>query len=64
MGELTGQTPPAMMRSKDSASGIPCDMPLLPDRTESWMDFSLTSPKTDDVEEGRDTWAGRRYVMG
>jgi hypothetical protein len=32
---LTGHAPPAMMRSKESASGIPWDMPLLPERTES-----------------------------
>jgi hypothetical protein len=32
-----------MMASKDNASGMPLDMPLLPDLTESWIDLRLVS---------------------
>jgi hypothetical protein len=33
-------------------------------RPDGVMNGLLTSPETDEVEEGRETWAGRRYVMG
>ncbi len=49
---LTGQVPPAMMRSKDKASGIPKDIP--PEAPEAWesmdvspMDLVFSSPRTD-----------------
>lgn len=58
---LTGQVPPEMMRSKERASGMPWDMPLEPDLTDSWMDFCLSTPESEPCDElARDTCAGRR----
>jgi len=48
-----------MMRSKERASGIPWDMPLLPEWTESRIDFCFDSPEMDEVDDA--TCAGRRY---
>jgi len=42
MGERTGQTPPAMMRSKESASGIPFDGAELAELTDSTVDGRLS----------------------
>ncbi len=52
---LTGQVPPAMMRSKDKASGIPKDIPPEPpEPPEAWelmdvspMDLAFSSPRTE-----------------
>lgn len=58
---LTGQVPPEMIRSKERASGMPWDMPLEPDLTDSSMDCCLSVPESEPRDEpARDTWAGRR----
>jgi hypothetical protein len=42
-----------MMVSKDKASGIPWDMPLLPDLMDSLIDFRLSSIESEDAVPGR-----------
>jgi len=49
-----------MMRSNERASGIPWDIPLLLDFMDSLMEFCLSAPDTDSVEEIRETREGRR----
>jgi hypothetical protein len=39
---------------------MPWDMPLLPEWTESCIDFCLVSPEMEAAEEGRETRSGRR----
>jgi len=56
---LTGQTPLAMMRSKDKASGMPADELELPDVMESLIDFCFSSPLIEALEE-EVTCEGRR----
>lgn len=59
-GMLTGQTPPEMMRSNDRASGIPWDMPLLPEVIDSLMDFCFSAPESESRDEALATREGRR----
>lgn len=49
-----------MMRSKERASGMPWDIPLLPEWTDSSMDFCLLSPENEAADEAGETRAGRR----
>lgn len=58
-GALTGQVPPAIMRSKDNAAGMPWLMPEFPDSIDSLIDFCFSSPLIELLE---DAWAfaGRR----
>jgi hypothetical protein len=46
-----------MMRSNERASGMPCDMPLLPEVIDSLMDLCFSEPEIESLEEWRD---GRR----
>jgi len=48
------------MVSKDKASGMPLDMPLLLDRTDSWIDFCLCSLEMVEGVPGREACPGRR----
>ncbi len=56
---LTGQVPPAMMRSKDNASGMPKieDEPC-ESMDDSPSDLGFSSPMKEPRAES--TWAGRR----
>lgn len=49
-----------MMVSKDKASGIPWDMPLLPDLMDALIDFRLSSVLVEEAVLGRGARSGRR----
>lgn len=55
--ELTGHVPPAMMRSKDRASGMPWLMQELLEVIDSLIDFRFSSPfiesRNDETRDGR-----------
>ena len=59
--KCTGQTPPSRIWSKDNSSGIPCDIPELPDFVDSAMDFCFFSLERDALSA---TGEGRRYMRG
>lgn len=51
MSKLTGQVPPAMIRSKDSAVGMPWLMQELAEWTDSLMDSCFSLPLREFVED-------------
>ncbi len=59
MNVLTGQVPPAIIRSKDNASGMPKDIPVPCESMDaSPMDCVFSSPRTEARAES--TCGGRR----
>ena len=61
-GELTGQVPPPIILSKDSASGMPWFIEeLFDDAMDSWIDACFSSPVMELESRGDWTNDGRRY---
>jgi hypothetical protein len=56
----TGHVPPAMIRSKESAAGMPPLRQELLDWTDPLIDACFSSPLRDVLEEVDATWGGRR----